>query len=295
MTFVTSEAVSSLAVDLLQHELSLVNTVSQVPSTEFAGPYGGSAIIRVPGVRTSLVQTRNPSTGEVSDLTATPIVETPVNINVAHIYDAAVVSTHDLTLDIVDYGRQVTRPQVVAVADGAENTLATVMNAVPVSRPVDAGNPGDIDNAIALAVADLDDARVPYGDRYLAVSPLFAAALTSSDQKNLTDYQGEVGTEALRRGIIGEYRGLIVVKNPRISGFKGVAYHSSAFAFGSLRPADLPGATGNSSVAEGPVQLRHVHLVDPTKGVTNSLVSVFAGAALVDADRVVAIGDDSES
>ncbi len=295
MTYVTSPQVADLAVDLLTHELTLVNTVSQVSSTNLSGPSGGRTIIAVPTSRTANVQTRNETTGVVSDLVQAPIVETEVDFTVAHIYDYAPVTTHDMTLDIVNYGRQVTLPQVKAVAAGAEGALSTVMNAVPISREVNPTDFTDIDNAIALAVADLDDAMVPYDQRYLAVSPTFAARLTSPDSKVLTDYQGEVATEALRRGIVGEYRGLIVVKNPRISGFKAVAYHRSAFAFGSMRPADLPGVFGQSGIAEGPIQLRHVHLTDATKGSALSLVSVFAGAALVDADRVVAIGEGDES
>lgn len=295
MTFVNSETVSSLAVGLLSHELSLVNTVLQVPSNEVAGPHGGKTIINVPQPRIARIQTRNSTTGVVDDLVHTPIVESPVEFDVEHVYDSAPITSHDLSLDIVDFARQVVRPLTAAVGAGAELQLANKMNSIPVAREVLEASPDNLDNQIAQAVADLDIAKVPMSDRYLAVSPSFAAALTSPANTKLTDFDGEVASEALRRGIVGEYRGMVVVKNPLLDGFRALAYHSSAFAYGSLRPADLPGAFGSSVVTEQGLSLRSMFLVDATKGLSNCMVSIFAGAAIVDLDRVVALGEDSES
>lgn len=286
MPFVTSETVSSLAVPMLSAELSLVNTVLQVPSQDVAPPSGGETIIRVPGVRTANIQPRG------GTLSHEAIVETPVPFTVDHVYDSAPLNPHELTLDIVDFMRQVIRPQVRSVAAGAEAQLADVMNGLPAEMPLTPGAT-DVDHTIAQAVAELDKAEVPLENRWLAVSPDFAVDLTSSDDKNLTDYQGEVGTEALRRGIVGEYRGMVVVKNPRLTGYRALAYHESAFAFGSLRPAELLGAVDGAVYTEESVQLRHVYMIDSTTATTISLVSTFTGASLVDDNRVVVIGEDA--
>jgi hypothetical protein len=152
----------------------------------------------------------------------------------------------------------------------------------------------DLDNEVADAVADLDDAENPLEDRWLAVSPQFAARLTSPNGASLTDYQGEVATEALRRGILGEYRGMIVVKAPRLTGYKALAYHESAFAYANMLPADIPGTIDSATISEEGVAIRHVFQVDANL-VTQSVLSTYAGAVLVDADRVVVLGQDDES
>lgn len=280
MAFVTSETVSSLAVPLLSSELSLAWTVSQVPSTDFAPYAGGSTIIRVPGTRTGKVQTAG------ATLDSDAIVETEVTFSVKHIYDNAPLTPHDLSLNVVDFTRQVVRPQVRSVAAGAEKELATVMNNLTADVTGAAGN---LDQEIANAVATLDEAEVPFEGRYLAVSPQAAAVLTSGAALNLTDFDGEVASEALRRGIVGEYRGMIVVKSARLTGTKLYAYHESAFAFATMRPAEILGAVDAASYSEEGVQVRHAYMVDSTTATTKSLMSTFCGAALVDADRVVVI------
>lgn len=285
MPFVTSASVSELAIDLLSAELSLTQTVLQVPSSDVAPPSGGTTLLRVPVPRTARIQARGGA------LTYSAVDETEVEFNVEHVYDAATINEHQRTLDIVNFGRQVTRPQVRAVAAGAEQQLAEVMNDLAVDRPVPFDGSG-LDNEVANAVADLDEAENPMEDRYLAVSPQFAARLTSPDGASLTDYQGEVATEALRRGILGEYRGLIVVKNPRLTGFKALAYHESAFAFANLTPADIPGTIDSATMVEEGIGIRHVFRVSQDLE-TQSVLSTYAGAALVDIDRVVVLGQES--
>jgi hypothetical protein len=287
MTFVTSASVSTLAIDLLSAELSLTQTVLQVPSSDVAPPSGGTTILRVPVPRTARIQERGGA------LTYTEIDEDEVEFDVEHVYDAATVNEHQRTLDIVNFGQQVTRPQVRAVAGGAERQLADVMQGLPIDREV-ALDGSDLDNEVADAVADLDEAENPMDSRFLAVSPQFAARLTSPNGASLTDYQGEVATEALRRGILGEYRGLIVVKNPRLTGFRALAYHESAFAFANLTPADIPGTIDSATMVEEGIGIRHVFRVSADLE-TQSVLSTYAGASLVDIDRVVTLGQDDES
>lgn len=288
MAFVSSASVSTLAVDLLSAELSLTQTVSQVPSGDLAPASGGETILRVPVPRDAKIQPRG------GTLDFDEIDETGVTFDIEHVYDGATVTEHQRSLDIVDFGQQVTRPQVRAVAAGAESQLASVMNDLPVDEEVLLDG-SDLDNVVADANAILDEAENPMEGRWLAVSPRFAARLTSPNSATLTDYQGEVATEALRTGILGEYRGLIVAKAPRLTGYKALAYHSSAFAFANMVPANIPGTIDSSVLTEEGMSIRHVFMVDTNTAATKSLLSTYAGAALVDADRVVVLGQESAS
>jgi len=95
VTFVTSESISTLAVDLLSAELSLTQTVSQVPSGDVAPPTGGETTLRVPVPREAKIQPRGAS------LDYTEIDEVPVDFSIDHIYDGARVTEHQRSLDIV--------------------------------------------------------------------------------------------------------------------------------------------------------------------------------------------------
>src|SRR5690349_12288066 len=124
MAFVTSEQVSSVAVELLARSLVLPMTTTRVPAGDFTGPAGGTAILRVPAQRTARVQATPGAT-----ITYDDIDETEVPVKMAHLYDATKVTDEDLTLAITDFAGQVTAPQVQAVARGAEDQIASVMNA----------------------------------------------------------------------------------------------------------------------------------------------------------------------
>jgi hypothetical protein len=287
MAFVTSETISKLAVQLLSAELSLIETVAHVPETDVAPPSGGETILRVPVPRTARIQERGGS------LVSDEVNELEVPFTVEHVYDKTTINAHQRELDIESFDRQVTGPQTRSVAAGAERQLANVMNGLPVDLEV-ALTGADLDNQVADAVAILDEAENPMDDRWLAVSPQFAARLTSPNAASLTDYQGEIATEALRRGIVGEYRGLIVVKSPRLTGFKAFAYHKSAFAWANMTPPEIKGTVDSASFVVEGVGIRHVFQVTPDLE-TESTLSTWAGAELVDADRVVVLGQDDES
>lgn len=288
MAFVTSESISTLAVDLLSAQLSLTQTVSQVPSSDLAPPSGGETVIPVPVPREAQVQARG------ANLDFSEVEETSVPFNIEHVYDGATVNEHQRSLDIVEFGRQVTRPQVRAVVAGAEGQLATLMNDLPVDEPVDADG-SNLDNVVADANAVLDEAENPMEGRWLAISPRFAARMFSPGGASLTDYAGDAATEALRNNILGLYRGFTVTMSPRLTGFRALAYQSSAFAFSTMTPADIPGTIDSAVVNEEGLSLRHVFMVDPASASTLSLLSIFAGAELVDADRVVVLGEDDGS
>ena len=283
--FVTSASISTLAVDLLSAQLSLTQTVSQVPSSDLAPASGGETTIRVPVPREANIQARG------SNLDFSEVDEVAIPFDVEHIYDGATVTEHQRSLDIVDFGTQVLRPQVRAVVSGAERQLADLMNDLPVDEPVDSDG-SNLDNVTADANAVLDEAENPMEGRWLSVSPRFAARMFSPGGASLTDYQGEMATEALRNGILGEYRGFTVVKNPRLTGFRALAYQTSAFAFSTLVPQPIPGTIDGNVVNEEGISLRHVFMVDPRSASTLSLLSVYGGAELVDADRVVVLGQD---
>lgn len=286
MTFVTSEQVSSVAVELLARSLVLPMTALRVPATDFRGPAGGTAILRVPNPRTARVQATPGAT-----ITYDDIDETEVPVTMAHLYDATKVTDEDMTLAITDFATQVTAPQVSSVARAAEARLAAVMNALPIE--INTAGASDVDDDILAARATLGEAEVPLENRWLAVSPDYATYLLSQD--NLSPFDAPLDSDAVARAIIGNYRGFRVVETPALTGIRAVAYHQSAFAFGTTAPAAPRGASDSSVATVGDIAMRHLFLFDPDTLSDRSVVSVFAGASLVDADRVVVLGSPGGS
>src|SRR5690554_6038366 len=148
MAFVTSSRISRLAIMLLSRRLALPMTVQRVPADEYSGPSGGSVIIRVPVPREARIQ-ENP--GDTLDFSE--IDEVPVETGLEHVYDGARVTIQQRSLDIDNLTQQLVMPQVRAVAVGAENILADVMNALPIEYEVTSGENSNIDAAILKARA----------------------------------------------------------------------------------------------------------------------------------------------
>lgn len=277
-SFVTAARVSRMAVELLARSLVLPQTVSRVPAQEFSGDNGDTITIRVPTPGSSRTQT-TPG----AQITYDDINETPVDVTLAHLYHATRVTDEDMSLNLVDFGAQVTAVQVDAVARGAEDQLAGVMNGLPADdASVDESN---VARAVLAARTALGNADVPATDRFLACAPDFAELILNLETFSAVDSAGD-GGDALREAIIGRYRGFTVVESNALDAGTALAYHRSAFAFANRVPVAPESQERTASAMVGSVGLRQIFQYVPDRLSDASVVSTFAGAALVDADRV---------
>jgi hypothetical protein len=280
MPLLTSAPISALAIEMLRRTLVLPATVVRVANGEYAGRSGGTVTIAVPAPRAAREQV-TPG----AEITLDALDETPVDVTLRHFYDAAPVTDEDLTLTLVDFGRQVLRPQVAAVAEAAEERIADAMNGLTADPTVEwAASPDpDADLATLLAIRErMTTSGIPAGDRYLAVSPSIATRLLSVPTLVRAGDRGSV--DALEQAVIGDVYGLRVVESAAIATGTAVAYHSTGFGFGN--PAPAPPA-GNANVDatvqnEQGLGLRHVLAFDARHLQTISVVSTFAGATAVE-------------
>ncbi|WP_329520515.1 P22 phage major capsid protein family protein [Spirillospora sp. NBC_01491] len=286
-TFVTAKQVSALAVALLARSLVLPGTVSRVPATEFAGDNGDTVTIRVPTPSAARTQTTPGTVITYDDLS-----ETPVDVTLAHLYHATRVTDEDMSLKIVDFGAQVTSIQVDAVARGAEDRLAAVMNALPADDATVTG--ANVAGAVLAARTALGEADVPATDRFLAVAPDFAEQILGLETFSAADSAGD-GGDALREAIIGRFRGFTVVESNALTAGTALAYHRSSFAFANRVPVAPESQPKTASAIVGSVGIRQVFQYVPDRLADASVVSTFAGAALVDADRVYKLSLTAES
>jgi hypothetical protein len=281
MAVLTSTGVARTAVGLLSRSIVLPNTVTRVTRDDFPAGNGAAVSLRVPAVGSARTQSSAGAT-----ITYDDVSESSVNLTLSHLYHAKRVTDQELTYSLVDFGAQITAVQVDAVARGAEDLIATAMNALS-SEVAFALSASDADTIAKLLAARqaLSAANVPAGDRYLAVSPDIATRLLTLE--GLRDASQAGDSNALRRATIGDLYGFTVVESNTLTAGTAVAYHRTAFAFANILPATPRGATDSATATFGGVGLRHIFQYQPDILSDASVVSTFAGAALVDGARVV--------
>lgn len=281
MAVLTAQQISSLAVGLLTRDLVLPGTVSRIPGGEFSGSNGDTITVRVPQPGTSLTQATPGATITYSDVN-----EVGVNVSMSHLYHAKRVTDEEMSFDIENFGVQVTRVQTAAVATGAENLLAAAMNGL--ASEGDFALTASVDDTKATLLEArrlLSAANVPAGDRFLAASPEVVNRLLATDEFTRVDASGN--DSALRDATVGRIYGFTVVESNALTAGTACAYHRSGFVFANRVPVMPRGAASSATATAGGIGLRHIFQYDPNTLSDASVISTFAGAAVVDAARVV--------
>lgn len=272
MSLLTASKIANLSVALLGRSVILPRTVTRVPGGEYQGPSGGTVTLRVRVPRDARIQT-TPGDPIVFD----GIDETSVPVVLSHLYNATTLTDEDLALGLEVFGEQIAAPMVAAIARGAEDQVAAVMNTLTAETGFD--DVTDVDEALLEARQQLGRAGVPAGDRWLAVSPEFATELLGPiDEQNSADPSA---ASALADAIITRRRGFVVVESPALDAGTAVAYHMSAFAMGLRAPSPAAGADSSVASSDG-IALRVARAFDITRLSESVAASTFAGAALVE-------------
>ena len=273
MAVLTAQGISSLAIELLTRSLVLPNTVARIPGGEFAGHNGDTITVRVPQPGSARTQTTRGAT-----ITYDDVDEVPVEVTLAHLYHGKLTSDEEMSLDLENFARQVTRVQVAAVATGGEDELAGAMNALAADASFDlADSVDDTRDKILTAREFLGDNNAPPGDRWFAVSPDIATRVL----KLLGERETANTDSALREAVIGRLYGFTFVESNALDSGTAVAYHRSGFAFANRVPVAPRGANDSATANSGGIGLRQVFQYVPDSLSDASVVSTFAGASAV--------------
>lgn len=282
----TASQISALSVELLTRNLALPMTVSRIPGGEFAGSNGDTITVRVRQPRSANIQS---TPGADVSANFSQISETAVDVTLAHLYDGVNVTDEELSLELVSFGSQVTEPQVRAIAIGAEDQLASAMNGLAADDSMDSTvSPAEdeTERVILAAREALSSSDVPMGDRTLAVAPDVMTRLLNVPNFVRSDALGDGRSTALRDARMGRIYGFDVVESNGLTASTGVAYHRSGFAFANRTPVVPRGATDSATRTENGIGMRHIWQYNPGTLTDQSVLSTFAGASVVEQDRV---------
>jgi hypothetical protein len=282
VTTVKAEQVVAQMLGVLERDTVLANLVWRgVPDSAFKGAKNDTVSLRVPAYTSARTRTLRSGTQIVVD----DLDETKVDITLdTHVYKAIGVSDEEMTLDIVNFGEQVTAPAMSSVVRKIDDQLATEMDLAAPEVWVDFNEADPWTGLIDARIA-LNNANVPPSDRFLALGSNIEAALLKSDRLSQVQLSGSA--DALREATIGRIAGFTAVSVPGLNPDVAIAAHRTAFALSLVAPIVPQGAAWGTTQTYRGMSLRVLRDYDPTGSggpVDRLLTDTFMGTGTV-ADR----------
>jgi hypothetical protein len=290
-TIIKAGQIVDAAILLLNRELVLPRTVWRQPDAEFRGALNDTVTLRVPAMLTSRSRTMRSS----SALQADTLAETSVPVQLTdHVYSLLNLSDEELTLDIINFSRQVLAPQMQAVAEGMEDVVADTLSAATVSddQELSFGDSDDPYEVLVDAGAVLSHLKVPKSERFCVCGTNVEAALLKTDKFVKVNESGT--SEALREATISRAAGFTIIGSLALDPDEAFAYHRTAVAFANVAPALPDGAVMKARNSLDGLAMRFIKDYNPTNStgpVDRSLVDAFVGAASVEQDTGDSFGD----
>lgn len=284
-SYLKATKIAAAALGLLEREIILPSLVWRDAGGDFSGAFGDTISLRVPSRTTARERTfrgARPSASEGNGvIVMDELQETKVDVVLDTApYSAVPITDEELTLDIVNFGEQVLRPQVRAVAESVENAIAAEMVGATYSAAhtvtMDGTGTEDPYDAIVDARVALNKANVPMSDRFLVVGADMEGTFLKSDHLNRVDASGT--DSALRNATIGRLAGFeaVIVSNALPSDV-GFAFHRTAYVLSMRAPVVPDGVTFGSSRAFESLAMRWIRDYDFRNVQDRSLVDTYIG------------------
>lgn len=274
--FLKATAVRDTVLTALSRMLTLAPTVWREAGGTFRGAAGDTITLRVPAY--TVASNRALRSGTARDRKG--LFESAVAVTLdKNLYRDVPLTDEEQTLDIMDFARQVLNPMLGGIARGIEDVLlndAILTADYEYEVEIDAEKPYP---AIVQARKHLNDARVPFSDRFLACGSTVAAALLESSQFARADQSGT--TQSLREGVIGRVSGFTVLESPGIPPDEAYAYHRTAFALATQAPTVPAGAPAGFTASQDGFAIRLVQVLDSDTIQNIVAADVFCGASPV--------------
>lgn len=168
----------------------------------------------------------------------------------------------------------------------AGTTFAGFANSVSVkATDLTASSQNEVPRAIRAAHQLLGQRGVPLNGRYLAVGANWEAALLGLDNLNKVNEAGDSGT--LREATLGRYYGFTIVVDYAIDPNAAFAFQRDALTLVTRTTALPRGAAFASTVAADGFTMRYLQDYDPDHLTDRAVVDTFAGAQVLDPQRIV--------
>lgn len=279
-----AERIAAAALGLLEREILLPSLVWRDAGGSFVGAAGDTISIRVPATtvaRSRPLRQARPSASEGDGIiTMDTLTETKVDVTLDEaLYSAIPITDEELTLDISDFGQQILRPQVRAVAEGLENKLAAEMVGANYAHTLDL-NASDPYTTLVDARVQMNKDNIPMSERTCVVGADLEGVFLKSEHLSMADKSGD--NNALRDAAIGRVAGFgpVYVSNALPSNV-GFVFHRTAYVLSMQAPVVPAGATYGTSQSFQSLAMRWLRDYDFRSVQDRSLVDVYAGTNIV--------------
>lgn len=283
--FEKAEKIAGVALGILQRTIVLPNLFSnRYGIADFKGAKGDVVNVKRPAILVAQdagFRDRNP-------IVYQDLVQSRIQVKLSRYPIVPVqLSDEELTLDIENYSQDVTVPQVRALVEDFENTIADTLGGATFVHEVNYA-PGADPRKIAIQARKLlNGSNVPANGRYWIVGSEVSAEIASFDK--LLDVDTAGLPEAVREGVVGRLAGFTIVESNALDGDESYFVHNSALALAYVAPAAPKGATSSAIAIEGGLSVRQLFDYDSDTLHDRSILGVFTGGSVVTDPQ---IGDD---
>lgn len=286
--FQKPEKYAATALALLQREIKGAGLfVHKYGVADYVGAKGDKIMIKRPPI----LKARDAGFRSRNELVVDDIVQTRIEVALTkHPYSRVELSPEEATLDQVDYVRDVQAPQVRAIVEDFDDSIAAALAGATFVHEVDFkegadGKTGDPRKVAIAAKAKLDSSYVPASGRYWLVGANVSAAVASYDKLLAVDTAGI--PEALRDGVVGRLAGFTIIDWPALDDDESYFVHNSAVALSTVAPVVPRGAAAGATVAGQGLAVTQVWDYQSGTLADQSTVHAFTGTSLVTDPKVL--------
>ena len=259
-TFIKAEQVLAQMLGVLERDTVLAQFVwrDAVPASSWKLAKNDTVTLKLPAYMNARTRTMRSGTAIIVD----ELDETSVDVTLdTHVYKAIGISDEELTLDINDFGEQVSGPAMSSVVRKIDDSIGTALAAASPAVTVTLDPTDPYDGLVDARIA-LNNANVPASQRFLALGSNVEAALLKSDRLSRVDASGS--SDAFREAVIGRIAGFTAVSAVGLDPDIAIAAHRTAFPFASVVPLVPAGAAWGETRTWRGFGLRALRDYDPT-------------------------------
>jgi len=297
--FENPEKFAGTALELLRKEIKGAGLfVHKYGIADYSGAQGDVINIKRPPIlraRDAGFRTRN-------TLVVDDIVQGKIQVALTrHPYSRVGLSPEEATLDEVDYVRDVQAPQVRAMVEDFDETIAGALAGATYVHEV-TYNPAAVDatadprKVARRAKRLMDSSSVPASGRMWLVGSAVSESIATLDKLQEVDASGL--PEALRDGVVGRLSGFIIIDWPSFADDESYFTHETAVALSAVAPAVPRGVAAGATIASDGLAVTQVWSYGDDTMQDRSTVHAFTGATPVTdpktgADgRVIIVADE---
>lgn len=274
--FLKATAVRDTILMALSRMLTMAPTVWRDAGGSFRGAAGDTITIRVPAY--TVADERALRSG--SQRNRRGLFESPVAVTLdKNLYRDVPLTDEQQTLDIMNFSRQVINPMLEGIARGIEDELVDAATGATYEYEV-AMSASDAVAGVFEARKNLNDARAPFNNRFLALGSSAELALLNSP--NLRQVNQAGSDVELRDGRLFRLAGFQVLSVPGLPPDEAYAYHQTAYALSLQAPIVPQGAPAGFTATQDGFAIRLVQVLDSATIENIVAADVFVGASPVE-------------